>query len=260
MAAALAIAGSLFSANWTMAGSIVLIDFGNNNTFRGASVSNPDPNGNHWNSVQTGVFYENLADTTNSPTTIDFGFSTAVGTDSYNGPAGDTSSGTPASHVPNTDIDMLALGILGVKEAAFDYVTNANDAEPLRFEIQQLDPSQKYNLTFFGSHKYSSDTVTRYSIYTDNSYATLVGSVDLFVGSEGTHNRDQVAVLNNIAPQAANILYVQVDGATIFSGYLNSLAIEAVPEPGAALLFVGGLGWVFGVRSRRRSVGFRNLS
>jgi len=180
LAALIAVASSLSLASSATA-TIVLFDFGNNNSFRGASVPNPDPNGNYWNSLQTGVFYTNLVDTTNTPTTIDFGFSTPVGTDSYNGPAGDTSTGTPASHVADTDIDATALGILGVKEAAFDYVTNATDADPLRFEIQQLDPTQKYNLTFFGSHKFSSDSTTRYSIYTDNSYSTLVGSVDLFV-------------------------------------------------------------------------------
>src|SRR5688572_7116335 len=199
--AALLITASLFPSTSAMA-AIVLFDFGNNNSFRGATVSNPDPNGNHWNSLQTGVFYQNLVDTSNTPTTIDFGFSTPVGTDSYNGPAGDTSGGTPASHVPNTDIDAVALGILGVKEAAFDFVTNSSDADPLRFEIQQLDPTLTYKLTFFGSHKYNTDNTTRYSVFTDNTYTTLVGFVDLMVGAEGAHNRDQVAVLNNIAPQA----------------------------------------------------------
>ena len=245
-------ASSLLVASSAMA-TTVLIDFGNNSSFRGASVPNPDSNGNFWNSLRTGVFYQNLVDTTNTATTINFGFSTGVGTDSYNGPAGDTSTGTPASHVPDTDINTAALGILGVKEAAFDYVTNPTDADPLRFEIQQLDPTQTYNLTFFGSHKFNTDNTTRYSIFTDNTYTTLVGSVDLLVGVEDQHNRDQVAVLNNIAPQAGNILYVQVDGTTIGSGYLNSLAIQTVPEPGAAMTLVGGISLLLGLRRQRRT-------
>src|SRR5690349_6805145 len=76
----------------------ILVDFGNNNSFRGASVPAPDQHGNFWTSMQPGLFYSNLVDTTNTPTTVDFGFSTPVGTDSFNGPAGVTSNSplTPA--------------------------------------------------------------------------------------------------------------------------------------------------------------------
>src|SRR4051812_15030837 len=69
----------------------VLFDFGNDQSFRGLSVQNPDMNGNYWNSFRTGLFYQNLIDIHNVPTTIDFGFSTPVATDSYNGPSGATS-------------------------------------------------------------------------------------------------------------------------------------------------------------------------
>jgi hypothetical protein len=114
-----------------------------------------------------------------------------------------------------------------------------------------LDPTQKYNLTFFGSHKFNSDDTTRYSIYTDNSYTNLVASVDLVVGIGNGHNRDQVAVLKNIAPQAGNILYMQVDGANTGSGYLNILALESVPEPNAVVALVGGASLLLGRRRRR---------
>ena len=40
-----------------------------------------------------------------------------------------------------------------MKAAAVDYAAEKN----CRFEIQQLDPLKKYNLTFFGSHKFSSN-------------------------------------------------------------------------------------------------------
>ena len=42
--------------------------------------------------MQPGLFYTNLVDINNVGTTIDFGFSTPVGTDSFNGPAGVTSN------------------------------------------------------------------------------------------------------------------------------------------------------------------------
>jgi hypothetical protein len=233
----------------------VLIDFGNNTSFRGASVANPDQNGNNWNSMQPGLFYSNLVDTTNTPTTIDFGFSTPVGTDSFNGPAGVT-NGTGSGNSPLTpaevaacDIDEAALGNLGVKAAAVDYAAETN----CRFEIQQLDPLKKYNLKFFGSHKFSTSDATSYSIYTDNTYTTLVASGLLNVqtpGSPNLHNRDTTLTLSNLSPQTANILYVQFTGATGGFGYLNSMAISEVPEPSA--LAGCALAGLWAARCRRR--------
>jgi hypothetical protein len=228
----------------------ILIDFGNNSSFRGASVTNPDQHGNNWTSMQPGLFYSNLIDTTGTPTTVDFGFSTPVGTDSFNGPAGVTSNSplTPAE-VNAADIDEAALGNLGVKAAAVDYAAETN----CRFEIQQLDPLKKYNLKFFGSHKFSSSDATSYSVYTDNTYTTLVASGLLNVqqpGSPNLHNRDTTLTLSNLSPQVANILYVQFTGATGGFGYLNSMAISEVPEPGA--LSVLGLAGLLAACSRRR--------
>jgi hypothetical protein len=207
----------------------VLIDFGNDQSFRGATVHNPDQHGNYWTSMRTGVFYQNLVDTTNTPTTIDFGFSTPVGTDSYNGPAGPTST-QPLSQaeIDAADIDEAALGILGVKAAVVDYVAEFN----CRFEIQQLDPAKKYNLTFFGSHKFSNNDSTVYTVFTDNTYTTEVASGSLLVQNHDMpwlHNRDTVLTLSNIAPQTSNILYVQFTGDQGSFGYLNCMEIsEAV--------------------------------
>jgi hypothetical protein len=220
-------AGLTRSAN--AAAAPVLIDFGNDQSFRGATVHNPDQHGNYWNSMRTGVFYQNLVDTTNTPTTIDFGFSTPVGTDSYNGPAGPT-AGQPLSQaeIDAADIDETALGILGVKAAAVDYVAEFE----CRFEIQQLDPAKKYNLTFYGSHKFSNNDSTVYTVFTDNTYTTEVASGSLLVQNHDMpwlHNRDTVRTLSNIAPQTSNILYVQFTGDQGSFGYLNSMMIsEAV--------------------------------
>jgi hypothetical protein len=229
----------------------VLIDFGNNNSFRGASAPSPDQNGNRWNSMQPGLFYTNLIDTTGAATTIDFGFSTPVGTDSFNGPAGVTNnSPLTQAEIDAADIDQAALGNLGVKAAAVDFAAEAN----CRFEVQQLDPTKLYNLTFFGSHKFSTSDSTTYSIYTDNTFTTLVASGALNVqqpGSPNLHNRDTVLTLSNIAPQASNILYVQFTGTTGGFGYLNSMSIsEAVPEPGSGLALCA-LAGLMAARRRR---------
>jgi hypothetical protein len=225
---------SLFTLPAAANAQTVLIDFGNNASFRGLSVSNPDANGNHWNSLRTGVFYQNLIDTTNTPTTIDFGFSTPVATDSFNGPAGPTDATTLETDVLATDIDAAALGNLGgALEAAFDYVAGPDLPDNrVRFEIQQLDPAKKYNLTFFGSHKFSTDSTTVYSVYSDNTYSTLVGTASLDVQDPvepfNLHNRDRVATINDLSPQASNILYVEFVGSAGGLGYLNDMQIEAI--------------------------------
>ncbi|HOM60814.1 MAG TPA: hypothetical protein PLP49_05200 [Anaerohalosphaeraceae bacterium] len=217
----------------------ILIDLGNAISWRGVDTPSPDLNGHYWNSVWSGAYYPGLIDIDGNRTSINFGFSSAGGTDSYNGPAGVTSNPPTPAEIAATDIDAAALGNLGIKEAAMDYYVNST------FEIQGLDPAKTYNLTFFGSHKYSPDTTTVYSIYTDGTFSTLVASVSLDVQdaqSPWLHNRDKVAVLTGLAPQTYNILYVKFAGATGSEGYLNVLQIDEVPEPAClALLAVGGL-------------------
>src|SRR4051812_33981493 len=66
----------------------VLVDFGGDNSFRGVNVPSPDANGHFWNSLTPGPFFPGLKDINNNPTAVALGFSTPVGTDSFNGPAG----------------------------------------------------------------------------------------------------------------------------------------------------------------------------
>jgi len=234
----------------------VLVDFGNANSFRGVTAPSPDPNGNFWNSLAPGPFFTDLIDINGNATTIDLGFDTPVGTDSFNGPAGATSFPNPTpAEIAATDIDHAALGNLGVNEAAIDFAASPGGADNrTRFQIQQLDPSKRYDLTIFGSHKFSDDDTTVYSIYTDNTYSTLVDSASLNVqqpGSPNLHNRDTVATIDNLVPQASNILYVEFVGSNGNLGYLNSFQLTAIPEPSSLLLLVGGtVAMCFGYRRR----------
>ena len=205
----------------------ILIDLGSDESFRGASVTSPDSNGNHWTSVWSGAFYSDLVDTTGTPTTVDFGFSSAPGTDYFNGPSGATQD--PAATVYNA----AALGDLGINEAVYDYYVSST------FQIQMLDTSKTYDLTFFGSHKFNNDNTTRYTVYTDGSFSTPVASVDLLVGVNADHNQDTVATLSGVAPQPDGIIYVGFEGATGGNGYLNALQItEVIPEPSTAALMI----------------------
>jgi len=228
----------------------VLLDFGSNTSYRGLSIVNPDANGNSWNSLQPGAFYENAVDINNVPTTIDVGFDTPIGTDSYNGPAGPTGpewAGAPTPQllidVTFSDVDAEALGILGggcdvatgtgTCEGVFDFAATDPGAVA-QFQIQGLDPTKSYNLTFFASHKYSTDNTTIYKVYTDNTYTTVVASTTLEVmdpSNPVAHNRDKVATITGLSPQADNILYIEfaaASGGEGGIGYLNDMLLEGV--------------------------------
>jgi hypothetical protein len=208
----------------------ILIDFGNNISYRCAATVNPDVNGNYWNSVYSGAYYSNLLNADGTASTIDFGFGSAPGVDSYNGPAGDTSgSGTPNTLYVNAVIDTNALGDIGIKTACFDYYVSST------FTIQDLDPAKRYNLTFFGSHKYNpaGNDTTVYYVCSSQDYntATAVASASLLVGVNALHNSNRVATITNVAPQWANSVWIKFLGISGGNGYLNVMKIEELPSP-----------------------------
>jgi hypothetical protein len=140
-----------------------------------------------------------------------------------------------------TDIDQAALGNMGgALEAAFDFaaspglgsidVHGVQTDNKTRFQIQGLDPTLKYDFSFFGSHKYEGDVTTVYSVYTDDTYTTLAGSATLNVRDAtdaSLHNRDTIATIPNLVPAANTILYVQFVGDMGGLGYLNDMRIVA---------------------------------
>jgi hypothetical protein len=220
------------------AADMILVDFGNDSSFRGANQTGLDANGNTWNSVWSGAFYSGLLNTAGDATTINFGFSSEAGTDSFNGPAGVTTEPITQTQIDSVDIDAPALGLLGgSRAAAFDFYVSST------FQIQNLDPLLTYNLTFFGSHKFNTDNSTRYTVYTDNTFSVPLLFADLVVGVGNAHNRDTTVTLAGISPQIGNTLYVGFDGSDgISSGYLNALQIEVVPEPTIfSMMLLGGL-------------------
>ncbi|NDV62796.1 hypothetical protein G0Q06_10070 [Puniceicoccales bacterium CK1056] len=215
----------LFSAA-TLQAETVLLDFGNSDSFRGISVPDPDENGNYWNSVKPGAFFSNLVDVTNTVTDIDFGPG-SHGTDSYNGPAGPTDGGITEIMLLTLDIDKVALGNLGVAEAAIDFhVGKLGDASGY-FQLQGLDSASQYTLTFFCSHKYNASDITRINVYDDADRLNLIASGEVQVGSGAVHNTRDLIVLADLTPSSSGIFYLEFGGADgANSGYISSLEIS----------------------------------
>lgn len=217
----------------------ILVDFGTDASYRGVSVPAPDANGNHWNGFAPGDFLSGMIDTTNGTTTVTLGFSTPIATDSYNGPAGETSDPPTVDELTNTVLDTAALGDLGITNAAVDFFA-ATTGTIGRFELSGLNPAKRYTLTFFGSRKYPLGEIdgvpeSRTTVYevTDASQVVLV-STTLVVGAFADHNSNTVAVLHDLRPQPDNTLYVAFHGLTVSnSGYLNALRIDIdyPPQP-----------------------------
>ncbi len=232
----------------------VLIDFGNTTTFRG--VTSPG----NWNSMAFG-FAANLVDSNGNVTTIDWAPNGFGGTDSFNSIVGPTSN-------PPSDGEILAaqnklsasLGPLALGQAAIDFFQSNNGATGVgRFQLQQVTAGQSYNLTFYGTKQYVSagNEQTRYSVFDDSLYTSLLGTGSLTTGTTGDGgNGNSVLTLENLVgpSNANNIFYVQWEGVNDSTmGYINSMSIEAVPEPSTyALLAVAGAAFA-GYRLRRRA-------
>jgi hypothetical protein len=195
-----------------------LIAMGNLNGFRGTNVPSPDLVGHYWNAVDSGHSFPTLTNINGQVTSVALAFDNSTGNDSYNGPAGITFNPN------NVVVNNAALGDLGYNYGVYHYYVNSG------FEIQGLNPALQYNLTFFGSHAYSTDDSTVYSLYTDSSYSTAITSASAPVqipGNPGQWNTNLVASLNNVAPQANGTFYIGFAGAQGDLGYLNAMEIQA---------------------------------
>ena len=214
----------------------VLLDFGDDNSYRGANTPSPDNQGHYWNNLGTNLVGSALVLTNAggvaTPVTFMFDASNPAytnlnaapyyyGTDFYNGPSG------PSQNPTNCVFNPSALGYLGVTNAVYDYFIGAH------FILQNMNPAHQYSLTFFGSHKYSTDSTTIYRVYSDSNYSTLIASANLFVGSGASYNQDTVAVIGPIYPSLSGSLYIDFLGASGHQGYLNCMQIVDLTPPSA---------------------------
>ena len=117
----------------------------------------------------TGSFYYELDRlSTTTPTTIDFGFSSPVGTDSFNGPAGVTSIPPTPAEIAATDIDAHALGNSGWDQCRpFDFAAEESN-DPI--SNPTIGPGEEIQPHFLRLAQIQHDDTTIYSVYTDNTY------------------------------------------------------------------------------------------
>jgi hypothetical protein len=231
-----------------------LVDFGTASSYRGVTTPSPDSNGNYWNGLELSTNAILLRDSSNVTGSIRLGFVTTsgVGTDSYNGPAGPTDATNLAANLLLTDLDTAALGSLGSREAGFDYVVSSNG----RLVLSGLDPAVTYQLTLFGSHKYSTDTSTSYEVYRNSSLTQSAGSASLNVQSPTSpaqHNRNQVAVIPNLTPSSAGTLYLRFRGGNGSVGYLNALMLSDATTTSNTPTFLSSSPIYFRIRNQSNS-------
>lgn len=237
----------------------VLIDFGSASTFRGVTPASPDTNGNHWNSTAFG-FLGNLVSSNGTATTLDWAPDGLGGVDSYNGIAGATTNPVTVGEIAaaQTILNSGSLTTFKIAGAAMDYYKSDNGTTNVgRFQIQQVTAGQSYDLTFYGAKQYTgANTQTKYSVFDDNGYSNLLGSVTLTHGDGGANaNINNVATLAGlIGPSNANnIFYIQWEGVTTTTeGYINAMSITAVPEPSTFALIAGAGALILGLRRNRR--------
>ncbi|NDA26213.1 MAG: glycosyl hydrolase family protein, partial [Verrucomicrobia bacterium] len=134
-------------------------------------------------------------------------------------------------------INSNALGMLGVREAAYDYALGRN----IRFAINTLNPAKKYRLTFFSSRRWEGDTGTTFSVFSASNTVTATNGDTVFdpanriasgslnhraTNAGAQHNQDTVLALDRLSPTAGGSLYVSFAGSEGGVGAMNAMSIE----------------------------------
>ena len=218
--------GELVAQTW-------LINFNTSTGYRGASQTNADSNGNLWNNVNPS-FWSTL---TNTAGTASGGFrgnllGSGAGLDSYNGPLG-TNVANPLTQtqIDSVLVDSAALGLLGgSKAAAAGYAVTTNTAKNWYFLVSVANTNLRYDVSFYGAHKYGGTTV--YSAFSDGAYSNLVSSTSLNVGSGGVYNSNTVVTLSGLIPgirsdptASGTALHLKMEGTNGGSAYLNAMMV-----------------------------------
>ena len=210
----------------------VLLDIGRSNAdggwYAGLTPASPDTNGNYWNTLDIGKYAGSMKDKTNGTTPWGAGFIATNNPlfDWYNGPAGDNTTAW--------SINNAALGDLGNKDAAFDYVKGAN----IRMSINGLTSGKQYRLNFYCARRWEGDPSTTISVFGNNTFDSSVKLAEGTVANRSStqgwiFNADTLLTLDSLTPTGTS-LYVNIVGANGGEGVLNALSIQELDVPVAA--------------------------
>ena len=221
----LRILGALLLGALPLGATTIYVDFGAVSARH--SLGSADSNGNHWDYI-TGATdnNEDLIDVDGNATTIDLTMTSGfTGPGTYNGGLSAVATLGPPS---------------GSGDFAFDAVTDdaifLNTGNTGLLTLSGLSDSLTYDLSFYASRVTGSPRFTTYTVGGDSVELQTSGTD---IASNGTDdwNDDTVVTLAGLSPTSGQIVVtITADdtagagGAATF-GYINAMAIQAIPEP-----------------------------
>jgi hypothetical protein len=210
----------------------VLLDIGRSNAdggwYGGTTPVSPDTNGNHWNTLDIGKYAGSMVDKAGTATSFGAGFIATNNPvfDWYNGPAGDNNTNNTLWL-----LDEAALGDLGNKDAAFDFVKGTN----IQLALNGLTSGKKYRLNFYCSRRWEGDQTTTISVFSANTFDVSVKLAEDTVANRSASqgwvfNADTLLTLDNLTPSSSS-LYVNIVGGNGGEGVLNAMSIQELDVP-----------------------------
>jgi hypothetical protein len=212
-------------------GSRIFFDFGR------IPTSNPDANGNHWNSwhlvnekhtILPGQSLGNLVTTDGNETGIDLVI------------AGEFETGSGGLRNP----DPVALDDLAVPTATLDYFHRPDwslEREVLMggLMLTGLDPEDTYDFRFFATFPSSISQSTSYTLF--GAGDPITGILQTSGDDIGGQNTDTTITIGGIRPDHFGQIFVDVESLPGHDIFLGVMEITVVPEPTSVILLLGML-------------------
>lgn len=224
-------------------GESLLFDFGPNDGTNGTQTLGADASGNVWNNwhpasgnvaINAGEHIGGLVDSNGGATGI--GLTITGGFRSNGILNGGLLAPGPAN-----------LGDFAVASATQDYFFfgaddlrgGGNDDDPGGFVLDGLDPDTTYTFEFFASRQTTAARRTEYRAFGANEVVASLQTSGENIGADGIYdgNDDEIAVLENVRPDAFGRIFIDTTVVTGTFGYINAMrvtvagaAITAQPE------------------------------
>lgn len=131
------------------------------------------------------------------------------------------------------------LGDLAVPSATRDYwsstaddLQGGNDDLPGGFMLEGLDTELRYRLAFLGSAVGTAPAVAEYAVHGEERSAAQLRTSGERIGAHGAdRNDDEVAVVDDVVPDARGRIWVDVTLVTGSATHLNAVELSAAESP-----------------------------